>query len=208
MAESSTPSHETVLDVTAERIARTYAQGFLGAVGYDAAAVEELEAVDAEVLRAHPGFAQAMASAFLDHETREGMIDRVLGGRVQPAVVNLLKVLSVHGRSNIVSQVARQARKALNHHLGRQRVLVRLAHEASPELMQEIEQTIREKTGIEPIVEVEIDPELVGGLEVRVGDTVYDGSVRTAFRVAHRAIVAETIQAIESNPRRFTLADG
>ncbi|QDT68569.1 ATP synthase subunit delta [Planctomycetes bacterium MalM25] len=205
---SDTPPQEPVLDVTAEQIARTYAEGFLGAAGDDpTAAVEDLEAVRAEVLGAFPQFAAALRSAFLDHDARVAMIDRVVGGRVAPSVLNLLKVLSAHGRMELVGEVVRQARKLFDQKCGREDVLVRLAHSADPALLSEIEQTVRAKTGIEPIIRVEIDPELVGGLEIRVGDTVFDGSVRTAFKKAHKQIVDQTVEAIESRPERFTLAE-
>ncbi len=208
MADATNNStKEAHLDVIAEQIARTYASGFLGAVEYDEAAVSDLEAVNAEVLRQHPQFAEAMRSAFVDHDVRVAMIDRVLGGRVVPAVVNLLKVLSNHGRMELAGEVARQARVLLDEKQGRANVVVRLAREADQSLLGEIEQTIRNKTGVDPIIQVEIDPELVGGLEIRVGDTVFDGSVRTAFSKAHKDIVNQTVDAIESQPERFTLAE-
>lgn len=207
MADAIASPNEPVLDVTAEQLARTYATGFLDAAGDDAGAVDELEAVSAEVFGPHPVFREAMSSAFVEHDVRVTMIDKVVGGRVGPAVVNLLKVLSDHDRMMLVREVARQARVLVDERQGKAKVLVRLARPVDDGLMGEIEQTIRAKTGIDPIIEVEIDPELVGGLEVRVGDTVFDGSVRTAFRVAHKAIVDETVQAIESKPERFTLAD-
>ncbi|TWT93440.1 ATP synthase subunit delta [Botrimarina colliarenosi] len=204
----SKPKHETVMDVTAERIARTYAQGFLGAAGEnDKTAVEDLEAVATEVFAKYPDFAEAMRSAFVDDEVRVGMLDRVLGSRVDPVVVTLLKVMADHRRMNLVGEVARQARKLYETSNNRAPVLIRLAHAVDDALIAEIEQTIRQQTGLEPITSVEIDPELVGGLEVRVGDTVFDGSVRTAFAKAHKMIVNQTVAAIESQPERFTLAE-
>ncbi|MEQ8846351.1 ATP synthase F1 subunit delta [Botrimarina sp.] len=207
-AGAEKPKHETVLDVTAERIARTYAEALLGAAGdSDTQAVEDLEAVVGEVLAEHPKLAETLRSAFVDHPVRIGIIDRVFGGRVSPTVVNFLKVLSAHNRMNVIRLVAREARELLDDAHGRVRVRVRLAHAADDALLAQIEQTVREKTGAEPVLRVEVDPDLVGGLEIRVGDTVYDGTVRTAFAKAHRAIVAQTVLAIESNPRRFTLAE-
>lgn len=208
MAQSTDkPKKRRNLDVTAEQIARTYAQGFLGASGSDAAAVEDLEAVSAEVLDVHPEFADAMCSAFVDHEVRVGMIDRVLGGRVAPTVVNLMKVLSAHGRMELADEVARQSRLLLDKQQGREAVLVRLAHTADEATLAEIEKTVRNVTGVDPVITVEVDPDLVGGLEIRVGDTVFDGTVRTAFAKAHKEIVNETVNAIENQPERFTLAE-
>jgi F-type H+-transporting ATPase subunit delta len=135
------------------------------------------------------------------------MIVRVGGGRVAPVVVTLLKVMSDHGRMELVGEVSRQARRIYEESNNRARVIIRLASPVDDGLLKEIEETIRQASGFEPIVSVEIDPELVGGLEVRVGDKVYDGSVRTAFAKAHREIVNLTVAAIESQPQRFTLAE-
>lgn len=201
-------ANEPTLDVTAEQIARTYAQALLAAAGDSAAeAVGDLEAVRAEVLSKHPGFAEALRSAFLDHEARVAMIDRVFGVRVVPSVVNFLKVLSAHGRMEIVGEVARQARLLHDEANNRVPVLVKLAHAVDDAVVAQIEKTIRDKTGVDPVTTVEVDPSLLGGLEVRVRDTVFDGSLRTAFAKAHKSIVNQTISAIENSPERFTLAE-
>lgn len=203
MAETA---HNTAIDITAEQIARTYAQAFLGAVANDSSALEDLEAVRDEVLTAHPRFAEAMSSAFLDHEDRVAMVDRVLGGRVAPAVTNLLKVLSAHGRSGIVGEVVRQTRLLFDEAAGRRPVTVRVASPVDDGLINDIADTVRGKMGIEPVITVEVDPSLVGGVEIRVGDTVFDGTVRTAFEKAHKSIVDQTVEAIENQPTRFTTA--
>ena len=198
----------TVFDVVEEQIAQTYAQGFLGAMdpAENGNAVADLIAIDEEMLDKHPRLLKTLDSAFLDNDQRTEMIDRVFGGRVSPVVVKLLKVMSSHGRIGILKSVIRQAQRLFNNMQNRAEVLVRLAHPADDELLAQITKTIQEKMGVEPVVTVEIDPSLVGGLEVKVEDTVFDGSIRTAFKKAHTTIVEQTIQAIESQPERFTVA--
>lgn len=206
-ADANQPQHETVLDVTGEQIARTYAQGFLGAVGDGGGeAVEQLEALERDVLATNPRLMDALGSAFLDHEQRVAMLDRVFGGRVDAMVLKLMKVLSAHGRIGILGTVAKQARELFNASRNREEVIVRLATPGGDALVERIGKVVGEKLGIEPMISVEIVPELVGGVEIRVGDTVFDGSVRTAFKNAHKTIVAQTVEAIETQPKRFTIA--
>lgn len=203
---------ETVLEVTAEQIARTYAQAFLDAAseaGKEAnaeGAVEELEAFVDEVLHKHPLLESMLNSAFMDHNKREAVLDRLLNGKVSAITLNLLKVLSMNGRIGLVAGVAQEARKLFNVMSKRAAVLVRVASPLDDKTSKRIEQTIRERSGLEPIMRVEVDPELVGGLEVRIEDTVYDGTIRTALAKTHKTMVEQTIEAIESNPERFTLA--
>lgn len=206
MAEGN--NDDVVLDVVEEQIARTYADGFLGAASDQAKGdlVAELVAIREEVLKPHPRIIETLTSAFLDNEERVAIIDRILGGKVSTTVLNLVKVLSQHGRIGILHSVVNQTEKIHNEASGRADVVVRLAQEADAGLLKQIEETIKQKMGFEPILRVEIVPELVGGLEVRVGDTVFDGTVKTAFAKAHKKIVAQTIEAIETQPERFTLA--
>lgn len=208
MAEAKPkPKRDTVLDVTEEQIARTYAQAFLDTAGEASeAAVAELEGFCTEVLDTHPMFAGMLDSAFMDHEKRAAILDKLLGGKALPATLNLLKVLSAKGRIGIVRTVARQSRKLFNERSNLADVLVRVASPIDDATIEHIKTTVRAHTGKEPVVEVEVVPEIIGGLEVRVGDTVYDGTVRTAFKKAHKTIVAQTVEAIETNPERFTLA--
>jgi F-type H+-transporting ATPase subunit delta len=50
-----------------------------------------------------------------------------------------------------------------------------------------------------------VKPELIGGMVVQVGDTVFDGSVRTTLERARRQMVESAVAAIESRPDKFML---
>ena len=53
------------------------------------------------------------------------------------------------------------------------------------------------------VVRPDIDPDLIGGMVVRVGDTVYDSSVATRLRHLYREMVGRTVEAIETSRERF-----
>ncbi|QDU88625.1 ATP synthase subunit delta [Pirellulimonas nuda] len=203
---NAVPKHETVMDVTAEQIARTYAEAFLGAVAGDPQRgewVEQLEAIERDAIRPHPEFAEAIRSAFVSQEDRIAMLERVFGGRVGEPVLNLLRVMSRHNRAELIGAASRHVRKIYDEEQGRRRVEISVAHQLSPELQEEIVGGVRSRFGFEPVVSVTVDPSLVAGIVLRVGDTVYDGSVSNAFRKAHQAIVQHVIQRIEDNPMHF-----
>jgi F-type H+-transporting ATPase subunit delta len=58
------------------------------------------------------------------------------------------------------------------------RVSVRSAYPLNAELEQALKQRVAEMTGKEVEMTVEDDSSLIGGLVVRVGDTLYDGSIK------------------------------
>ena len=58
---------------------------------------------------------------------------------------------------------------------------------------ERLRQELRAKFGREPVLSVRVDPDLLGGLVVRVDDWVYDGSVRARLeRIRHQLIERST----------------
>lgn len=204
MDPQNLPNHETVLDVTEEQIARTYAEALLGAaVGSEWTVCEDLQAIVDEVLTPHPEFLEPLRSAFVSHEERLQIIDRVFGGRVSEIVVNFLKVLSGHNRLGILRTIVRETVSLYQDRNNNVRVRVVSAEPLDENLVGEIASALRAKTGQEPVIATEVNPDLIAGMQVHVGDTVYDSSLQTAFSKARRAIVNSTIQQIEQNPQQF-----
>ena len=87
------------------------------------------------------------------------MLDRVLGGRVSPLLLNFLKVVARHGRLDCLRAIHRQPH-ALYDKL-RNRIPVRLttATPLSAALASRIRIALRGKLGGEPVLEQAIDPE-------------------------------------------------
>jgi F-type H+-transporting ATPase subunit delta len=200
------PLEPTVLDVTEEQIARVYAKAFLGAVetvGNAEALIEELESIVTEVLDRHPQFENALAPAFMSTDERVAMLDRVFGARVARPVLNLLKVLSMHGRLSSLRSVVRQVRLLHSKMTGRMDVDVRTALPLADDVEAALREALRTQLGIQPIMHVAVDPEVLGGVVIKVGDTVYDGSIRTMFEKARRAMVDRAVETIEMQPHVF-----
>jgi F-type H+-transporting ATPase subunit delta len=198
--------HETVLDVTVEQVARVYAQAFLAAAnkaGRAAELVEELESPVHDVLDQFPRLEETLGSALVSHEEREGIIDRILGSQASPLMVNFLKVLSAHGRLYAVRSVARLVHQLYNKESGRVEVELRVAYPLDGALEDEVTAALRSALSAEPELHVRVDPALIAGFIVRVGDTVFDGSVRTRFERARRAMVERAIERIETRPESF-----
>lgn len=208
---SKATGYDTVLDVDAERLAKVYAKAFLDAAtagaqsgGAPAAdAVAELKSVVSEVIGKFPDFSEALRSAFLSHEDRLAMLDRVLGGKVSGVVLNTLKVMSGHNRLEILRDVSRQAEMLLNDRDGRVHVAVSAAFELGSDLLDELAKVLNSRFGVEPVLEPIVDPDMIAGIKIRVGDTVYDGSLQTAFGKARDAMITQAIDRIENNPLNF-----
>lgn len=203
------PRHETVMDVTEEQIARVYAHAFMGAAAKtpDASAlVEEVQSLVEDVLDRFPQFEQTLKSALISPEEKDGLLDRVFVGRANPLVLNFLKVLSKHGRLGLLRPIARVLHKLDADRRGLKDVEVRVAVPLDDGLRSEIENQLRTMLGSEPILHVVVDPSLIAGMMIRVGDRVYDSSVQTQFEHARRAMIERATEKIEVQPDKFLFA--
>jgi F-type H+-transporting ATPase subunit delta len=211
MPEHQTTKHETVMDVTAERLARVYADAFWKAASKQAepaAALDELRAVVTDVLDTYPAFDAVLASALVDQSEKVRLLDRVFGSRLSPTALNFLKVLSAHNRLELLRLVVKETQVLLRDHLGQVEVDVRVASEMDVALAAEVLERIRSHSAREPILRITVDPELVGGIIIKVGDRVYDGSLKTRFEMARRSIIERASQLIEADPGHFIQTAG
>jgi F-type H+-transporting ATPase subunit delta len=198
--------HETVFDVSAERLARVYAEAALDAAGGRAeqdALMTELESLRTDVLDRQPKLLELFASELVSEDEKLAVIDRVFGGRASTLLVNFLKVLNKHGRLGMIRDVVAAARKLWETRSGRQPVLLETANPLSPELEQELLASLTKVLGADPIVSASINPDLIAGFVIRVGDRVFDGSVRTRLEAMRKGMIARATEAIQQTPQRF-----
>lgn len=199
-------SRETVFDVDVEQLARVYAQAALDAAGDSAAQdalMGELQAILADVLDEFPRLEQIFSSALISEEEKAGVLDRVFGARLSTTALSFLKVLSKHGRLGMLRAVVRSAAELWEHRSGREPIELQLAQELEQSLQQEIIESLRNSLGVEPVVTTRINPDLIAGFVVRIGDKVYDASARSSLERARQAMVANAVDAIQRVPEKF-----
>jgi F-type H+-transporting ATPase subunit delta len=198
-------SQDTVFDVDAERLARVYAEAGLDAAGGIAeqeSLVEELESV-ADVLKQDRRLAQIIASELISKDEKIAMLDRLFGAKLSTATLNLLKVMARHKRLGLIRDAAKVARKMWFDRSGRVPVQLETANELDAVLEQEILTAFARVLGSDPIVTQWVNPDLIGGFVLRVGDRVYDGSVRTRLEHMRQGMVNRAVEAIQRSPERF-----
>jgi F-type H+-transporting ATPase subunit delta len=197
---------DTVFDVDAERLARVYAAAGLdaaGGIGEQELVVDELEAIVREVLSLDSRMQQILASVLIAAEEKASMLDRLFGGKVSTTTLNLLKVMARHKRLNLLRDVAKVSRKLWQDRAGRIPVELETANPLDAALEKEILVAFGDVLGADPIVTQRVNPDLIAGFVVRVGDRVYDGSVRTRLEKMRLNMIDRAVDAIQRNPRQF-----
>ena len=96
-----------------------------------------------------------------------------------PSTRNFLLLLVDKERMEILPQILVELRRMVEEIEGIERVEVTSPAALSPAQRERLSAAIAEKTGKKIELEEKIDPAVLGGMVVKVGTTVYDGSVRT-----------------------------
>lgn len=162
------------------RGAAVYAAAFLGAMektGVTDAMMAEFASLVHQVLDRFPSFEAALGSLRIGEEEKAALLDRVLGPQLSPPLMTFLKVVNRHGRLSFLREILRQARQQLNERRGVVDVQVTTAVALRSELAQQISHVLQTASGRRINLLQAVKPDVLGGLIVRVGDKVFDGSV-------------------------------
>ena len=99
-------------------------------------------------------------------------------GRIHPMVLNFILVVLEKRRQRLLGAIAEEYNTLLDEKLGRLHVQVTLAHAADDATEKKIAQELTRILGRAAIPHITVDPNIVGGIVVRFGDRILDGSLR------------------------------
>lgn len=193
-------------DIGKQQVAAVYAKALIGAsenAGNTAAVAEELNSLVEDVFNNFPDFESTLGSSRLGVEEKTGMIDRVLGSGSEQ-VRTFLKVLANHDRLDCVRQVNDRFKKLVNELAQRVEVEITTAQPLSDKQRGEVVDGLKSKINREIDLTQKIDEDIIGGMIVRVGDTVVDGSVRNKLSQMKSQAVQKVVEQIHGASDRFT----
>jgi F-type H+-transporting ATPase subunit delta len=121
---------------------------------------------------------------------RTEIVDGVLAKRVPEPVLKLVGLLVERGRIDRLPAVAAEYRRLLNRERGIVEAVARTALPLTEQETAALRRKVAAMTGRTVDLTVELDESLIGGLTVRVGDTLYDASVRGRLERLRERLVA------------------
>lgn len=132
-----------------------------------------------------------LRSPRIDVEAKKQALAASLRHAVPPLFFNFLMVVLDKGRQRLLPDIAREFELMLDERLGRVNVQVTLAHEPDARELDQIARQLTRLTGRTVIPHVHVDPSILGGIVVRYGDRLLDGSLRRRL-MALRSRLLET----------------
>jgi F-type H+-transporting ATPase subunit delta len=196
-------------DVSTQRIAKVYAEALLRAAENRNQAeqvFEELDSLAKDVVPNSPLIRNFFTSGVISRDKRAAALRSMFEKRSSELFSNLLLVLNDHERLNILPAVIVAYKELQDERAGRVRVVVRSAVPLSADQTDRIRREVRETFHKEPRMETRVEPDLLGGLVVQVGDWVFDGSVRSRLDDIKNQILTKGSHEIQSGRDRFCIA--
>lgn len=212
-AQPTPDGQQSAIDTGAQQVAVVYAKAFVGAsqaAGKEGAeaAIVELESFVHDVLDRFPRLQAVLESNFIKPNEKIAILERTLSGRASKTLLVFLKVLATRERLNCLRAVSQSARALYDQMLGRVRVDVTTAVPLTDALSARLAAQLRTMVGGEPILVPRTDPDLIGGVVLRVGDAVYDGSIATQLAAIRGRMITRSVHEIQSRRDSFSNTSG
>ena len=184
----------------AAELARNYAQALLNAAdaeGRGEAILGELEELVDDVWSHQPDFARLLISGISDRDRRSQVIREVFEAHTDPILYRFLQVLGARDRLVLLPLVAGSAREIWNRQHNRVPVTIRTARPLDDSLRSTVQAKVAAMLGgASPIVAEEVDPSLIGGLVIQIGDQLYDASVRHRLELVRQSLLRGRVREV------------
>ena len=189
-----------------ERLAHTYAEALLEAADKKGEAdrvADDIEAV-AALLAEQPKVEALFSSPAVPHATKGPLLQRAFGGKVSPLVEDFLQLVNRNDRLFLLREIGAAFRELRDAAAKRVRVTVSSAAELPADQLERLKSELSAALGRDPVVVPRVDPDLLGGIVVRVGDKVYDWSVRTRLDTLRTRFLVRGSHEVQLQRDRFS----
>jgi F-type H+-transporting ATPase subunit delta len=129
-------------------------------------------------IAADPDMAEQIGNPNLPRERLRNAILEITGRGLPAEAGNLVSLLTANNRLSALPEIARLFAELETQHQGVRQVHVLSAFELGEAAQKDLAAVLTKRLGAEVEMTVETDPSLIGGVEIRAGDLVIDGSVR------------------------------
>jgi len=192
-----------------ERLSKIYAQAIIEAADRKQCrreVIEELGAMVRDVLPKVPKAALVFDSPKVTPEEKSAVINRICAGHVLPTTLHALHVLTRHGRLGMLSHVVAAAERLADELEGRRQATFTTAVQLDAAEQSQIVASVEQSIGANVSPTFIVNPELIGGLIVRIADTVYDHSVATSLVRLRARLKQRSIHEIQYGRDRLGTA--
>jgi F-type H+-transporting ATPase subunit delta len=173
--------------------ARRYAEAAFEIAERDDSMSAWLAAFDIAAARlGAPEIVRLLASPAIPATAREALLDRILGESVSGVQRNMLALLVRRGRFELLPTVSAEFRRLYRRREGIVEAVVTSAAPLDASEVTALAERLAVTAGARVELSQRVDASLIGGLQVRLGDRLIDGSVRGRLERLRTRLSAST----------------
>ncbi len=163
---------------------------------------EELEQI-CELARGDRTFREFLASPIINTKARGEAIRRIFHGRVTDLALRFLLVLNNKVRLRRLESISAAFDQLVHEALGRIEVDIYTPGPLGPEQLDTIKQRIQAALGKDPVLYSYTDAAMIGGVRLRIGDQLIDGSVASRLRRLRQHLLTSGSSAVRQRLDRI-----
>jgi F-type H+-transporting ATPase subunit delta len=177
--------------LTTDSIDRVYATALLELAEVSGRLEEVSDEVSqlSELLRAEKALKRLLGSRALAMEERAALLERLLKGRVSDTLYGFVQVVNQKDRLSALASILQAFDELFAERRGIIEVDVTSAHALSESEAGALGKALGESMKKQVVLHRYVDEQLIGGLVIRVGDQLFDGSVATQLKLMKRKFV-------------------
>ena len=178
-----------------ETVARNYAETLFELASRNESIQEYGEALGrvAGLLEADSRFRTFVETPRIDDEAKKDVIRKVFRDKAPKQVINFVLITIDKRRQTLLREISEEYSLLLDDHLGREHVEVIVARPLDDTTASVVSERLSKMLGRQAIPHIRVKPEILGGLVVRTGDMIYDGSVRRRLEGLRRRLLTVRI---------------
>ena len=140
--------------------------------------VEDVRGIG-ELLNTNKLFQAFTQAVSVREEQQEAVLEKIFGGRIHALTLNVLKSMARRGRVMFLRGLVEGILEIQKKMAGIVDVELTSASAIRPETLERVKAALAKARGQTADIQVKIDPKLIGGMTLRIGDMMIDGSVAT-----------------------------
>jgi F-type H+-transporting ATPase subunit delta len=202
-------SAPNTVSITYARSAFAVIQAKAGGSGREALqrTLDELHAV-LDLARQDRRFNEFLSSRIIANPRRAKSLERLFRGRLADHTLNILLVLTGNDRLRLLPGVVQAFDRLFQEAFGRVEVGVVTASPMSDQQRAELSSRLQSKLGREPVITASVDPSLLGGIRIQIGDTLIDNSLAARLRGVSHQVVTGGLPRVRAGVERLVSAEG
>lgn len=183
-----------------EQVASQYAEAVIelaeDASGGSAQSLKKLERIHgdlkviAEIFAINEDFSLVLNHPNLSPEDKKGLLLKTFEGKVDELTLRLIKLLAERRRFEVLPYLEKPFKAILRERMNVVGGELICAQKLSDGQVQDIKARLTEHLGKKLELDVRVDPSLIGGMVLKLGDQVIDGSLRGKLQVVEKSLMS------------------